>query len=43
LYALDTLLPPTPHITKAVLEQAMAAHVLARTELIGTYQKHDAR
>lgn len=43
LYALDALLPPTPHSTKAALEQAMAGHVLARTELIGTYQKQGAR
>ena len=43
LYALDVLLPATPNSTKAAVEQAMAGHVLARTELIGTYQKHGAR
>ena len=40
LYALDTLLPDLGHPTKAKLEQAMAGHVLATAELVGTYQKH---
>ena len=39
LYALDTVLPDLGRSTKAVLEQAMAGHVLASTELVGTYQK----
>ena len=40
LYALDTVLPAEP-LTKAQLEAAMAGHVLAQAELIGTYQKGD--
>jgi len=40
LYALDTLLPGLKSPTKAQLEQAMHGHVLAKAELIGTYQKH---
>ena len=43
LYALDTMLPDLRHPTKAVLEQAMASHILAATELVGTYQKHGRR
>lgn len=39
LYALDTLLPDLKHPTKAVLEKAMQDHVLARSELIGLYQR----
>jgi Raf kinase inhibitor-like YbhB/YbcL family protein len=39
LYALDTTLPDLKHPTKAQLEQAMQGHVLAKAELIGTYQK----
>jgi hypothetical protein len=39
LYALDTLLPDLKRPTKAALERAMDGHVLARAELIGTYQK----
>lgn len=40
LYALDTTLAlKTP--TKAALEAAMQGHVLAKAELIGTYQKGD--
>jgi Raf kinase inhibitor-like YbhB/YbcL family protein len=39
LYALDTLLGDLGEPTKAELERAMAGHVLARAELIGTYQK----
>ena len=41
LYALDTALPDLGAPTKARLEQAMEGHVLARAELVGTYQKHD--
>jgi hypothetical protein len=39
LYALDTLLPDLGQATKATLEQAMQSHILAKAELIGTYQK----
>jgi Raf kinase inhibitor-like YbhB/YbcL family protein len=39
LYALDTVLPDLQEPTKARLEQAMAGHVLAQAELVGTYQK----
>jgi len=39
LYALDTVLDDLHEPTKAELEQAMQGHVLAQTELIGTYQK----
>ena len=39
LYALDTVLPDLRTPTRAQLEQAMEGHVLARAELIGTYQK----
>lgn len=43
LYALDTLLPDLHEPTKAALERAMQGHVLAQAELIGTYQKRQAR
>ncbi|HEU0233533.1 MAG TPA: YbhB/YbcL family Raf kinase inhibitor-like protein [Gallionella sp.] len=39
LYALDTVLPDMKHPAKAVLEKAMQGHVLARSELIGLYQR----
>ena len=39
LYALDTVLGDLSRPTQAALEQAMAGHVLARAELVGTYQK----
>ena len=39
LYALDTVLPDLGKPTKAALEKAMAGHVIASAELIGTYQK----
>jgi Raf kinase inhibitor-like YbhB/YbcL family protein len=39
LYALDTELVDLARPTKARLEQAMQDHVVARAELIGTYQK----
>jgi hypothetical protein len=39
LYALDAVLPDLGQPTKAELEKAMAGHVLAQTELLGTYQK----
>ena len=40
LYALDTVLPDLGRPTKATLEKAMAGHILAQTELLGTYRKH---
>ena len=39
LYALDTLLEGMQTPTKAKLEAAMKGHVIAQTELVGTYQK----
>src|SRR2546426_118171 len=39
LYALDTTLPDLGSPTKAKLEAAMTRHVLAKAELVGTYQK----
>ena len=39
LYALDIQLPDLGHPTKTDLEKALAGHILAKTELIGTYQK----
>jgi Raf kinase inhibitor-like YbhB/YbcL family protein len=39
LYALDTALPGLGAPTKEQLERAMEGHVLARSELMGTYQK----
>jgi len=39
LYALNTVLPDLQHPAKAVLEKAMQGHVLARSELIGLYQR----
>jgi Raf kinase inhibitor-like YbhB/YbcL family protein len=39
LYALDAALGDLGRPTKADLERAMAGHVLARAELVGTYQK----
>lgn len=41
LYALDTRLPALRSPTRAELEKAIAGHVLARAELIGTYQKQE--
>jgi len=43
LYALDTLLPDLHKPTKAELERAMQGHVLAQAQLVGTYQKRQAR
>jgi Raf kinase inhibitor-like YbhB/YbcL family protein len=43
LYALDTVLPPRDGLTKVELEKAMTGHVLARVELVGTYQKGHRR
>lgn len=39
LYALDSVLPDLTRPTKAALEKAMKGHILAHTELIGTYRK----
>jgi Raf kinase inhibitor-like YbhB/YbcL family protein len=39
LYALDTVLPDLGEPTKATLERAMEGHVLAKAELVGTYEK----
>jgi Raf kinase inhibitor-like YbhB/YbcL family protein len=39
LYALDTLLGDLGEVTKPHLLAAMKGHVLAETELVGTYQK----
>ena len=39
LYALDTELPDLKGPAKARLEEAMEGHVLARAELVGTYEK----
>jgi Raf kinase inhibitor-like YbhB/YbcL family protein len=39
LYALDIMLPDLNEPTKAELEAAMEGHVLARGELIGTYER----
>ncbi len=39
LYALDAVLPDLRKGSKAAVEQAMAGHVLASAELVGTYQR----
>jgi len=39
LYALDTELNLAPRVTRKQLESAMKGHILAQTELIGTYQR----
>jgi len=39
LYALDCVLPDLGQPTKGALEQAMQGHILARAELVGTYQR----
>jgi Raf kinase inhibitor-like YbhB/YbcL family protein len=39
LHALDAVLPDLGQPTKARLEEAMRGHVLARAELVGTYEK----
>ncbi len=39
LFALDVLLPDLGAPTKAQLEKAMAGHVLAKGELVGTYER----
>ncbi len=39
LYALDTLLPDLGTPDKPALEQAMQDHILAKAELVGTYER----
>ncbi|MBI4995686.1 MAG: YbhB/YbcL family Raf kinase inhibitor-like protein [Rhodocyclales bacterium] len=39
LYALDSTLPDMHNPTKAALEAQMKGHVIAKAELVGTYQK----
>jgi Raf kinase inhibitor-like YbhB/YbcL family protein len=39
LYALDVVLPDLGEPTQAELERAMEGHVLAKAELVGTYEK----
>lgn len=39
LYALDTTLPDLNQPDKAALEKAMSGHIIADTELIGTYKR----
>jgi len=39
LFALDTVLPDLATPTKARLEKAFEGHVIARAELVGTYEK----
>jgi Raf kinase inhibitor-like YbhB/YbcL family protein len=39
LYALDTILEGMNILTKEKVEAAMEGHVIAQTELMGTYQK----
>ena len=39
LYALDVVLPDLARPSAKKLEEAMAGHVLARAELVGTYEK----
>jgi hypothetical protein len=39
LYALDTELGDLGAVTKARLEKAMAGHIIAQAELVGTYQR----
>ncbi len=43
LYALDTTLGDLKHPNKAALERAMEGHILAKAELVGTYQKDGKR
>ncbi len=39
LYALDVVLPDLGKPTKGKLEKAMEGHILAKAELVGTYQR----
>jgi Raf kinase inhibitor-like YbhB/YbcL family protein len=40
LYALDTVITGLQAPTKLELDRAMSGHVVARAELVGTYEKH---
>jgi Raf kinase inhibitor-like YbhB/YbcL family protein len=40
LYALDTVLPDLGKPTKKHLEKAIQAHILAKAEMVGTYQRN---
>ncbi|HXW96363.1 MAG TPA: YbhB/YbcL family Raf kinase inhibitor-like protein [Gemmatimonadales bacterium] len=40
LYALDRLLDGTARQTRAAVDRAMAGHIIAQAELMGTYEKH---
>src|SRR5881409_3590634 len=39
LYALDTELNLAPRVKRSQLESAMKGHIVAQTELVGTYQR----
>jgi len=39
LFALNAVLPDLGHPTRAALEKAMQGHVIARSELVGRYQR----
>jgi Raf kinase inhibitor-like YbhB/YbcL family protein len=39
LYALDAVLPDLHEPAKALVEQAMSGHVVAQTQLVGTYER----
>ena len=39
LYALDTVIKGMKKASKAMIEAAMVGHIIAETELIGTYEK----
>jgi Raf kinase inhibitor-like YbhB/YbcL family protein len=39
IYALDSMLPDLKRPTRDALERAMDGHILAKAELMGTYQK----
>ena len=39
LYALDTVLPDLKHPAKSALEKSMRGHIIARSELVGRYQR----
>jgi hypothetical protein len=43
IYALDTVLTDMGHVTWKQLEQALKGHILAQTELLGTYEKFNHR
>jgi Raf kinase inhibitor-like YbhB/YbcL family protein len=43
LYALDAVLPALNRPDKAAVEKAMAGHILAQVQLIGTYQQRSQK